>query len=313
MKFFRMMVPIIFFIGLIAGCQSPAEHNTMKDDVRIYTSIYPIQFIIEELVGDFADVHTVYPPGVDAHTYEPSTKDMIDISNSKAFIYLGAGMESFAETTVEALASSDVEFIEIGKHEELFDHADDHDDHEHHDHHGHDHGDLDPHIWFDPERMTTVAELMKEEMIYLFPEKTDAIEENYEHMKEAFTSLDHQYAQTLLPKKNKKMIVSHAAYGYWEERYGIEQIPISGISASEEPSQKELAHLIEQANEENMTYVFFEQNTSNKVATIIQEHLHATPLYIHNLEVLTEEDIANNENYLTLMERNIRVLDEGIQ
>src|SRR5699024_3046981 len=225
MKFFRLFIPIIILVGFMVGCQSPAEKDNNHDDIHIYTSIYPIKFIIEGLVGDFAHVQTVYTPGVDAYTYEPSTKDMIDISSSIAFIYLGAGMESFAETTVEALASSDVEFIEIGEHEELFAHADDHD---HHDHDGHDHGDLDPHIWFDPERMIQVSELMKEEMIHLFPEETTTIEENYAQMKESFNALDKQYADSLLPKKNKKMIVSHAAYGYWEERYGIEQIPISG-------------------------------------------------------------------------------------
>nr|WP_307479900.1 zinc ABC transporter substrate-binding protein [Cytobacillus purgationiresistens] len=39
------------------------------------------------------------------------------------------------------------------------------------------------------------------------------------------------------------MIVPHAAFGYWEERYGVKQIAISGLSSEEEPSQKELIRL----------------------------------------------------------------------
>ena len=44
----------------------------------------------------------------------------------------------------------------------------------------------------------------------------------------------------------KEILVSHAAYGYWEQRYGLKQIPIAGISASDEPSQKQLADITKQ-------------------------------------------------------------------
>ncbi len=306
----RVFVSIVIFVLIGTSCQSQTEEANQTNDVHIYTSIYPIQYIIEQLTSQFAHVETVYPPGVDAHTYEPSTKDMIDISSSDAFIYLGAGMESFAETTATALESSDVHFIELGEDESLFNHIDDHDDH--HDH-GHDHGDFDPHIWFDPLRMIQMGDMIKDEMIELFPQEKNSIEAQYTLFVEEMEELDTLFIDTLAGKTNKKMIVSHAAYGYWEERYGIEQIPISGISATQEPSQKELAHLIKRANEEQMNYIFFEQNTSNKIATIIQEHIHATPLYIHNLEVLTDEDIQNHEDYMSLMKNNIEALDEGLQ
>ncbi len=304
---FSIMFIALFMI--ITACASSANDEQTKDEVTIYTTIYPIQFITEQLTGEFADVRTLYPPGVDAHTYEATTKDMIDMSSSSAFIYLGAGMESFAEQTAEALESSDVQLIEVGEHEQLFIESDgEHDDHDHHHH-----GDHDPHIWFDPLRMINVADLLKEELIALFPEETQTIEENYTSLTDDFIELDEQFTELFGTKTNKTMVVSHAAYGYWEERYGIEQIAISGISATEEPSQKELAQLIERATEEQVQYIFFEQNTSNQIASIVQEHLDAEPLYIHNLEVLMEEDIERGDDYFTIMQVNIDVLDRGIQ
>ena len=47
-------------------------------------------------------------------------------------------------------------------------------------------------------------------------------------------------------RKTKEILVSHLAYGYWEQRYGLKQIPIAGISASDEPSQKHLLTLQKQ-------------------------------------------------------------------
>ena len=52
--------------------------------------------------------------------------------------------------------------------------------------------------------------------------------------------------QTVANAKTKEILVSHAAYGYWEQRYGLKQIPIAGISASDEPSQKRLLTLQKQ-------------------------------------------------------------------
>src|SRR5699024_3618915 len=103
--------------------------------------------------------------GVDAHTYEPTTRQLTYIANSDLFIYIGAGMESFAERTEEALHLEKTNFLEIGKDETIF--RENEDDHEH-EHDGH-HHDLDPHIWFDPLRMIQMGEMIKDELIQLAP------------------------------------------------------------------------------------------------------------------------------------------------
>src|SRR5699024_11730490 len=102
-----------------------------------------------------------------------------------------------------------------------------------------------------------------------------------------------------------------AAYDYWELECGIEEIVRSGNSSSDETSQKELTKIAEIAKENDLQYVVFEKNNSNKVASIIQEDIGADKLEIHNLEVLSDEDIANNEDYLTLMKHNLEVLDQA--
>src|SRR5699024_12152176 len=71
--------------------------------------------------------------------------------------------------------------------------------------------------------------------------------------------------------------------------------------------------IAEIAKENDLQYVVFEKNNSNKVASIIQEDIGADKLEIHNLEVLSDEDIANNEDYLTLMKHNLEVLDQATE
>lgn len=294
---------ILFFIGV--GCSQSNNTNTDQDQkLTIYTSIYPIQYITEQIAGENAEVNTVYPPGVDAHSYEPTTKEIMNIANADSFIFLGAGMEGFAETAAESLKSHDVLFIELGEHKSLFNQSN-------HDHDSHDHGGLDPHIWLDPLRMIEMSTIIKDELVELTPELQDEYEENTSELIAELTELDEVFNNTLESKTQKDIIVSHAAYGYWEERYGIEQIAISGLMSGNEPSQKELTEIVEKAKAKNLKYVIYEQNSSDRVSKIIQDHIGADALSIHNLEVLTEEDIANNENYLTLMRSNLDVLDKA--
>ncbi|QKY69836.1 metal ABC transporter solute-binding protein, Zn/Mn family [Lentibacillus sp. CBA3610] len=309
MKIYRVLI-ILIISGIIAsGCTSSHSETDNNAELTVYTSIYPIQYAVERIGGDFVEVESVYPPGVDAHTYEPSSREMTSIAEGDAFIYLGAGMEGFAETAAQALESQDVALIEMGTDEELF--HDETPETESHDHQeeGHHHHDHNPHIWLDPLRMIDLAGSIEDELIELNPENADEYNQHYNALKDDLLALDQQYQEALKPKENKKIIVSHAAYEYWEERYGLEQIAISGLSSSDEPSQKELTTIIDEADEHNLDYILFEQNSSDRVSEIIQEQIGAESLQLHNLSVLTEADIENGEDYLSLMNHNLEVLD----
>lgn len=306
----KLIIIFSFLLLFVSACGTNSSEDSSTDGkLVIYTSVYPLEFLASQIAGDLASVKSVYPPGVDAHTYEPSSKEITNIARSDAFIYLGAGMESFSESIVESLSSHDVLFIEVGENEQLFLHAND-DEHNHDNHH---HGDFDPHIWLDPLRMIKVGELITSNLSELDPDNRDTFENNFAQLKEKLQSLDEQFVQTLEKKQSRKIIVSHAAYGYWEERYGIEQIPISGLSSSDEPSQKELANIAKLAKKEQLNYVIFEQTGSNRLAEVIQENIEAEKLYIHNLEVLTDENIENGEDYFSIMEQNLQTLDKALK
>ncbi|MFD2045124.1 metal ABC transporter solute-binding protein, Zn/Mn family [Ornithinibacillus salinisoli] len=310
-----MSVLIISLIAtLTIGCTSTDQSPNSDADLTIYTTIYPIQFAVERIGGESVTVKTVYPPGVDAHTYEPTSKTMTEVARSDAFIYLGAGMEGFAENMASALASQDISIVELGTDEDLF-HSElvEHDEteQENENHEGHSHSDHDPHIWLDPLRMLDMSELVLNILSDLNPNKASKYKENFTTLQNELIELDDLYRQTLQQKTNKKLLVSHAAFGYWEERYGLEQLSIHGLSSGNVPSQKELTEIIEEAEENNLEYIIFEQNSSNRVSEIIQDHLHMKELIIHNLAVLMENDMESNEDYLSLMEQNLEVLDKA--
>src|SRR5699024_11986999 len=99
---------------VVTGCSSnPSSNDESDQSLSIYTSIYPLQYAAEQIDGNDAAVTSIYPPGVDAHTYEPATKEITGIAEGGLFLYLGADMESFEESIKSALESQQMKIFNM--------------------------------------------------------------------------------------------------------------------------------------------------------------------------------------------------------
>ncbi|PAE31329.1 metal ABC transporter substrate-binding protein [Bacillus sp. 7884-1] len=323
-----MSTSVLTLSLLLTGCGSKevvkTGENKERNSLIVYTTIYPLEDFTKKIGGSYVEVQSIYPPNVDAHSYEPSTKDMINLADSDLFIYTGVGIEGFAEKATEALEKEDVQVLKAADGIDLIESTDDnhHDDEEGHsdenegehteseNHEGeeHNHGDVDPHVWLDPVLSIALANNIKNSLSKLKPEHAAEFETNFKQLKSELEKLDKEFKTTIESSKTKNLLVSHAAYGYWEKRYGIETIAISGLSPTQEPTQKELQAIIEESTEHNIHYVIFEQNISPKIAKIIQEEIGAKALTLHNLEAVTEENIKQNDDYFSIMRKNLETI-----
>ncbi|RSD27854.1 metal ABC transporter solute-binding protein, Zn/Mn family [Mesobacillus subterraneus] len=372
----------IFTIGiLLSGCGQETAKETAKDTqddnkLQIYTTVYPLQYFAQEIGGEFVNVETIYPPGADEHTFEPSQKDMIALADADLFFYVGLGLEGFVDKASKTLKNEKVKMVPTGEaldmeehneeaeghedanhgegdhedanhdshdgeesheehegdnHKDDASHEDEHGNEEshedehgneesHEDEHGneeshedeHNHGDVDPHVWLNLVYADQLALVIKDQLVEIMPEQKETFEQNYANLSEQLRNLDTQFKETVDSSKRKEFIVSHSAFGYWEERYGVKQISIAGQSTTSEPSQKELQKLITHAKDEKIKYVLNEQNFNSKLAQMVQKEIGAELLTLHNLSVLTDEDLKNKETYLTLMENNIATLKKAL-
>jgi len=144
------------------------------------------------------------------------------------------------------------------------------------------------------------------------PQKKELFNENYQKLAAELDELNSEYEQTISNAKHKKIIVTHAAFGYWEQRYGIEQISISGLSTTNEPTQKELEKIISIADHDGLHYILFEQNVQSKLGKVVQKEIGARALPIHNLAILSKDNIKDKETYFSLMEANLKTLKTAL-
>lgn len=201
-------------------------------------------------------------------------------------------------------------------HDHSHEHKEEHDEHSHdhkedHDH-GHDdhhhHGDEDPHVWLDPILSIKLAENIKEALVELLPENKELFQANFLTLKAELEAIDEEFKKMVEEAEKDTFIVSHAGYGYWEHRYGVHQIGVTGLSPTNEPSTKQLEEIVQFAKDYNIQHIALEQNIPTRIAEVVKGEIGAEPIYIHNLESLIQEDIQNGDDYFSLMRRNIEVL-----
>lgn len=323
------LLPISLLLNGCSDSENKQEDNVSgtEDILNVYTTVYPLQFFTEEIGGNFVQVETIYPPGADEHTFEPSQKDMMNLADSDLFFYVGFGLEGFVNKAKESLKNEHVTMVaagestslEVGEQDE--EHAganeEEHEEEEHveanEEEDDHAHSDIDPHLWLDPLYAKEMANAIKEELVKKLPEQQDELESNFQALSKKLDQLDSQFQELIASSDNKQIIVSHAAYGYWESRYGIEQISISGLSSTSEPSQRELEKIIKEAQKLDTKYIFFEQNVKSTLTEIVQQEIGAEPLILHNLSVRTDDDLKQNRDYFSIMEDNIEALHKAIQ
>ena len=85
MKKKLMLVGIIVFTVFITGCD--LFKSDIMDDIDIYTTIYPVNYLITYLYGDNSTIRSVYPSGSDVDSYELSDKKLNDYSKSALFVF----------------------------------------------------------------------------------------------------------------------------------------------------------------------------------------------------------------------------------
>lgn len=332
-KWLYVMLAMLSIVLVACGSEEEksSDKKAKEGTLKVYTTVYPLQYFTEIIGGEHVSVQSIYPAGANEHTFEPTQKDMMNLADADVFFYIGLGLEGFVENAQKTLANENVALVATGdgiSEEDLHvstghTHAEAIETHEEHDHEhdateeeshdGHDHGEHDSHVWLSPVLSKQLAAVVKDTLIEKLPEQEVTFTANYEQLVKDLDALHAKFETMAAGTTNKTFFVSHAAFGYIAGHYGLHQVPVAGLNSQSEPSQKELTAIVDLAKKQNIKHIFFEQNVSSNLTEVIQKEIGAETLTLHNLSVLTNEDISNNETYFTLMEKNIKALKTALQ
>ncbi|HCG74700.1 metal ABC transporter solute-binding protein, Zn/Mn family [Staphylococcus caprae] len=302
-------------ILILSGCSKSMNHKkdniSSQNKMKIYTTVFAFQSFTQQIGGKYVDVESIYPPGADLHSYEPTQKDMINIAKSDLFIYSNDDLDPVSAKITQSMENKNMKLaLANGLKQKDLIHSDDHDEDWGHQHHHE--SSNDPHIWLDPVLDRVFAKEIKDKLIQKDPKHKSYYEENYKKLDKEIKDIDNKMKRITKNPKRDKVIISHDSLGYLAHRYHFKQEGVNGMN-DEEPSQKKILSIVKEIKKSKSPYVLYEQNITSKITDVIKKETDTQPLSFHNLAVLTKKEQNDDAiTYQSLMKKDIQSLEKAL-
>lgn len=287
---------LILLILFSTGC---LKKDNMEG-IKIYTTTYPIEYITNRLYGNYSEVLSIYPNGVniqldstdiDNNLYTLTDKQLKDYSNSDLFIFNSLLYESnYVETMFNN--NKKLKIINATDHltmDEFYDYEE---------------------IWLNPSRLLTVARNIKngfKEYVTNYYIKQD-IESNFDSLKEDLDKLDSKISQATKNADNKVIVVSSDLFKYLsKDKYGL---TVYSLEENENLTSKTISDVKELIKNGQVKYIYIKQH--EEASETINNLIKGTDvklIELHTLTNLTEQERQNKKDYFSIMNENIELLN----
>lgn len=283
MKKFLIITSILF---CLTGCFKRDD----MEDITIYTSVYPIEYITTELYGENSKINSIYPNGVNINNYILNDKQIKDYSKTNMFIFNGLSSEkeyvsSMFRNNKNLMIIDSTQTMEYTyKVEEL---------------------------WLDPSNFLMMALNIKNGLSeystnhYLKEE----IENNYNTLKVNVSNIDAKL-KLLSENADKTTIVVDNDLFKFLEKYGFTVISLEETDTLTNKTIVDTEALIKNGN---IKYIYtIDSESLNDTVKSIIEKTNVEVIQLHPISNLTEKERNNKENYLTLYNENIELLKKEL-
>lgn len=265
--------------ALLVSCNGRGD-----DRPTVVASFYSLAFAAEQVGGAGVEVIDLTPPGSEAHDVELSFQDRAALEGADLVLYLGGiGFQPQIERAVRDATG------EVVAAAETID------------------GD-DPHVWLDPSAFAEMVEPVAEGYARVDADRAGQYRSRAERLGARLETLDERYRTTLADCRLQTILVTHGAFGYLSDRYGLEQVGLAGVSPEGEPTHDSLVQAEALVLEGKIDAVFYEETEEGRrIAETVGEDLGIPALPLATLESRPPEG-----DYLTVMESNLDSLVEGL-
>lgn len=277
---------------------------TAQTKTKVMTTFYPVYYLAQRIAGDKAEVSMLLDGNQDAHEYEAGARDAAKIQQANVFIYQNEEMEHFVEDILKLIDQDKTKVVKATADVTLLMNMDEEEAQEE----NHHHHELDPHTWMDPMTYAKQAETIKNALIEQDPDNREVYTQNTAKLLEELTALDAEYKEATSKLTDKTFVVQHAAFGYLAQAYGLTQVAITGISSTNEPSAAALAKMQQFVTENQTKVIFVEPTLDDAIAQTVATATNAALRPLRTLEALSAEEIAQGQDYFSVMRDNLKQL-----
>ncbi|MBQ0036478.1 MAG: zinc ABC transporter substrate-binding protein [Firmicutes bacterium] len=176
--------------------------------------------------------------------------------------------------------------------------------------------DLDLNIWLSPTGMRSMAIDVKDYLASNYVEQSSYFEDNFNVLYDELIVLDAAYnaLATKLNANNKtiKFVSMTPSFGCWQKDYGFQVYPVCLSKYGTLPTGEQLAKIKEKIVNDDVKYIAYEPNMTSEMSDLmiqLEEELGLKRISLNNISSITDSQVQNGKDYLSLMYENLSTLE----
>ena len=323
MAVLMVMIWTVLMAGMLSGCGNSKEAEstgTSGNNLQIVTTIFPEYDWTRQILGDNpgnAELVLLLDKGVDLHSYQPSAKDILNISTCDLFIYIGGASNQWVEDALKEAVNENmitIDLLEVlgdqVKEEEIVEGMQEEEEEE-------EGIEYDEHVWLSLKNADVLCDAIADALVTLDEEHAEKYKANVEEYKAQLAALDQSYQQMVSQSTRKSLLFGDRfPFRYLVDDYGLDYYAaFAGCSAETEASFETILYLAGKVDELELPCVLTIDGSDQKIAqTIISntEEKDQEILVLDSMQSCTMEEIENGTSYLSIMEKNLDVLNKAL-
>ena len=296
---------LVVLLGFLCGCEFPSNSKKV-----IFTTNFPCYDFVRAVVGKDSsfEVKMLLSPGEEVHDYEPTPKDIVDISKSSIFFYVGGESDEWVRKMME---NGDFQQLKVLKMVDMVstleeEHVEGMEMEEE--------SGIDEHVWTSLRNAKIILSKLVEEISLLDPEHQEMYQKNALDYISKIEELDASFQEIVQNAKRKELIFADRfPFLYFVRDYDLEYYAaFPGCSSQTEASAKTVQFLIDKVKNDSVPVIFHLELSSSKIAEAISKETGAKVLEFHSAHNVSLDEFQQGITYVDLMKRNESVLKEAL-
>ncbi|WP_038027039.1 metal ABC transporter solute-binding protein, Zn/Mn family [Synechococcus sp. PCC 7336] len=237
--------------------------TSAREKPAVVTTTSVICDLVRQVAEETVELTCLLAPGQDPHTYEPTPGDRAAIDGADLLLYGGYNLAPDIVQLIEASSRSapKVAVFEAAVPVPLLVEA-------------RNPGEwvADPHVWHSADLGIEIVEAIAEQLIAIAPDEAELLSANAAAVVAELTELHEWIARQVatVPEGDRKLVTTHAAFGYFADAYGLEVVGVlSGLSHEERPSAGRMAALIDWVEGAGIPAIFAETAANRELIEVV--------------------------------------------
>ena len=316
-RLLSFFLAVLLLFLCLSGCGSTAD---TQDDgrVRVVVTIFPLYDWVRNIAGDSPGLDVVWllDSGVDLHSYQPSVKDMLEISTCDVFVFVGGESDGWIHDALAEASNEQMTVVNLMdsldslvREEEALEGMKTED--------GEEEPENDEHVWLSLQNADAAVSLIADALSAADPANADTYRPNAEAYRAELRSLDSRYREMIeTASRSTLLFADRFPFRYLADDYGLTcYAAFAGCSAETEASFEIVAFLAGKADELALPAVLTIDGGDQRLAGTVVQNTKTRDqaiLTLNSMQGIGARDLEKGKTYLSVMEDNLAVLTTAL-